>query len=168
MCQPSVLLLMLCSTHISIAESSTAQAVPRSAAADGAPEVASPDGRTRGHTLGVPSTGLAGVVYTGHETTQLTDSFQLSQQGTEPGSFLLNSCSDSVSGRCRGSGGLLGSVQGRHGLADLSQYSFSHASSTLGGFPMEEEGEEVEEVCATFMSLSHVTECLQDTCCAIC
>lgn len=149
MCPSSVLLLMLCSTPISIAESSTALVVPRSAAADGTPEVASPDGRTRGHTLGVPGTGLAGLVYTGHETTQLADSFQLSQQGTEPGSFQLDSFSDSVSGRCRGSGGLQGSVQGRHGLADLSQYSFSHESSTLadGGFPMEEEGEELEEVC---------------------
>lgn len=142
------------------------------AGADGSPEVALPDDRTRGHTLGVSGMVLDGLLYTGQETMQLTDSFQLSQRGTEQGSFQLDSFTDSASGRCRGSGGLQGSVQGRHGLADLSQYSFSHESSTLadGRFPMEEEGEDPEEVrmcvvqCLLWSLVSNGVHC---TCCAV-
>lgn len=156
MCQPSCTVVdPTFHEHISAVES-IAHTVPRSATVDSIPELAYPDGRTRGHTLSVPGVGLAGLVYADHGTMRLTDSLQSSQQGTEPGSFQLGSFTGSVSGQSRGSGGLQGSVQGRHDLADLSQYSFSHESSTLpdGGFPMEEEGEELEEVhLKAFMSL---------------
>lgn len=153
----------------SVAESSTAHVAPPSAGADGSLKVALPEDGTRGHTLGVPGMVLDGLLYTGQE---LTDSFQLSQRGTEQGSFQLDSFTDSASGRCRGSGGLQGSVQGRHGLADLSQYSFSHESSTQadGRFPMEEEGEDPEEVrtrvvqCLLWSLVSNDVHC---TCCAV-
>ena len=146
MCQPSC--TVVDPTHTSNVESVT-HTMPRSATADSIPELAYPEGGTRGHTLSVPGVGLAGLAYADQGATRLTDSFQTSQQGTEPGSFQLDSFTDSVSGQSRVSGGLGGSERGRHGpLADLSQYSFSHKSSTLhdGGFPMEDEGEELEEV----------------------
>ena len=138
---------MLHFSYLSIVESSTAHTVPPSA--DAAPEMAFSDGRTRDHTPATSGTALARVVHSGPEAVQLSGSFQL---GTEPGSLQLHSFTDSASGVSRGSGGLQGSGQGRHGLADLSQYSFSHQSSTLadGGFPMEEEEEE-QEVCAMLL-----------------
>ena len=147
-------LLMLHFSCLSIVECSTAHTVPPSA--DAAPEMAFSDGRAIDPTPATSGTALARVVHSGPEAVQLSGSFQL---GTEPGSLQLHSFTDSASGVCRGSGWLQGSVQGRHGLADLSQYSFSHQSSTLadGGFPMEGEEEE-QEVCAMLLCPSCVRE----------
>lgn len=146
-CNGAFHLLMLHFSCLSIVECSTAHTVPPSA--DAAPEMAFSDGRSRDPTPATSGTALARVVHSGPEAVQLSGSFQL---GTEPGSLQLHSFTDSASGVCRGSGWLQGSVQGRHGLADLSQYSFSHQSSTLadGGFPMEGEEEE-QEVCAMLL-----------------